>query len=82
MKRLLANIATVCLIAASVFAGYALAAPRTIAAIPDSSGFGSNVREHVPYVSPEYVMSNAGATLERVRCSVAAKRTLCYAATR
>lgn len=82
MKRLLVNIATVGLMAASGFAGHALAAERTITAAPDPSGFGSNVREQVLVGAPEYVLDSSGATLTRVRCSVAQARTVCYAATR
>jgi len=77
MKRLLVNIATVGLMAASGFAGHALAAGRTIAALPDPSGFGSNVHEQVLVGAPEYVLDSSGATLKRVRCSVAQTRTVC-----
>lgn len=81
MKRVLVNLATVGLLAGSAFAGHALAAGRTIAATPDPSGFGSNVRESVVVGAPEYVLDSSGATLKRVRCSVAQAQTRCYAAT-
>ena len=82
MKRLVVNLATVGLLAGSAFAGHALAASRTIAAAPDPSGFGGNAPEHVAYVRPEYVLGSSGATLKRVRCTVAQAQTRCYAATR
>ncbi|HEX5449008.1 MAG TPA: hypothetical protein VFW85_03020 [Gaiellaceae bacterium] len=82
MKRLLTNIATISVLAGSAFAGHALAANRTITAAPDPSGFGSSVREQVIVGAPEYVLDSSGATLKRVRCSVAQARTVCYAATR
>lgn len=82
MKRLLVNLATFGLLAGSAFAGHALAANRTVAAASDPSGFGSNAPERVAYVQPEYVLGSSGATLKRVRCSVAQAQTRCYAATR
>ncbi|HEY2327481.1 MAG TPA: hypothetical protein VGH52_08370 [Gaiellaceae bacterium] len=78
MKRFLANVATITVMAGSGFAGHAVAAAQSIAAIPDPSGFGSNITEHVPYVSPEYVMTNAGATLKPVRCAVSPGKTRCF----
>ncbi|HEY3961415.1 MAG TPA: hypothetical protein VGL84_02730 [Gaiellaceae bacterium] len=78
MKSFLVNVATVACLAGSAFAGHALAAEHTIAAMPDPSGFGSNVAE-VVQTQPIQQLSRAGSgDLKQVKCAVAGTLTSCY----
>jgi hypothetical protein len=76
MLRFFANIAMVALMAASGFAGHALAAGHTISALPDSSGFGSNVTETVPVQPIERWLG--GGPMKQVPCPVTGTLTVCY----
>jgi hypothetical protein len=78
MIKLLANIATISFMAASGFAGHALAAERTISALHDSSGFGSNVTEVVRVQPIERWLG--GGPMKQVPCPVTGTLTVCYLA--
>jgi hypothetical protein len=76
MLRFFANIATVALMAASAFAGHALAAERMVSAHVDPSGFGSNVTEVVPVRPIEHWLG--GGPMKQVPCPVTGTLTVCY----